>query len=200
MDMDQANTMRPMDAPNPAGTGVLGMWLFLSSLTMLFLAAIGGYVIIRLTGRYSPVAGVIHVPALLWASTLLVLGCSVAIQRALMNVRRQRLERFRQALGAALLLAGAFLAVQTPALVALLREHESLRASNIHLYGLMFMLILLHALHVAGGLIPLVVTCAQARRGRYDHEHHAPVRYLAMYWHFLDLVWVVMFTTFLALG
>ena len=40
----------------------------------------------------------------------------------------------------------------------------------------------------------------QGYRGAYDHENYLAVRHAALYWHFLDLVWLVMFLTFWALG
>ena len=48
-----------------------------------------------------------------------------------------------------------------------------------------FFLIIVHALHVVGGLVPLIVVTRNAHAGRYDHEYHGPVKRLAMYWHFL---------------
>jgi heme/copper-type cytochrome/quinol oxidase subunit 3 len=46
----------------------------------------------------------------------------------------------------------------------------------------------------------MAVTCNNAFHGRYDHERSAPVRYTAMYWHFLGVVWIVTFSVFMALG
>jgi heme/copper-type cytochrome/quinol oxidase subunit 3 len=63
----------------------------------------------------------------------------------------------------------------------------------LHLYGLIFFLILVHALHVVGGLVGLSVTTAHALQGRYDHERYGGVKHAAMYWHFLDAVWLVMY-------
>ena len=92
-----------------------------------------------------------------------------------------------------MLLAVGFLLVQTPSLMALLAQHHALQDEGIYLYGLVFFLILVHGLHVMGGILPLVNITVKAHRGRYDHEHHGPVKYIAMYWHFLDGVWVTMF-------
>jgi heme/copper-type cytochrome/quinol oxidase subunit 3 len=78
--------------------------------------------------------------------------------------------------------------------------HETLIDEQLHLYGMLFVLVLLHALHVIGGLIPMAVIGHHAWRGRYDHEHHAAVRFLAAYWHFLAAVWVIMFILFLVLA
>ena len=64
----------------------------------------------------------------------------------------------------------------------------------------LFMLILLHALHVVGGIIYLIMVQVGAVSGLYDHESHAPVKHAAIYWHFLDIVWILMFFTLKLLG
>jgi heme/copper-type cytochrome/quinol oxidase subunit 3 len=89
----------------------------------------------------------------------------------------------------------AFLAVQTPALIQLLNRHHVLVDSEggTALYGLIFMLVLVHAGHVLGGLPPLAVVTANVFRDRYDHEDHRGLSYVAGYWHFLDVVWLVLF-------
>jgi len=51
-----------------------------------------------------------------------------------------------------------------------------------------------HALHVIGGLVLLAVVTYKAFRGDYTSVYHPGVRYSAMYWHFLDAVWLIMFT------
>ena len=66
--------------------------------------------------------------------------------------------------------------------------------ANSSLYGFTFyMLTGLHGVQVIGGLIPLAVVTFQAFRGRYTATDHRGVTYGAMYWHFLDGMWLVMF-------
>jgi len=196
------------------------MWLFLAALTMLFASSLLGYFLIRLrlggeaaTSRTA--AAPLRLPWLLWISTLLLLGSSLAMQRALAAVRRERQRAFFTALLTATGLTVAFIAVQAPAMVQLLHQHGQIRSvaaasaaqiaaapgpgaapgagAAATLYGLIFFLVLLHALHVLGGLLAAGALLHGAWHHRYDHEHHAPVRHVAMYWHFLDAVWLVMF-------
>lgn len=190
----------------PAVVGTVGMWLFLAALFMLFAAAMLGFVIVRLQaenpgpGMSTPAvpAGSLHYPSLLWLSTLFVIGVSIALSRAVHFLRLERQAQFRGWLAASLVLALAFLATQAPAMGVLLLEHQQLRRSGLFLYGLVFILVLLHALHVLGGMVALVRVAVRGRHGVYDHEHYLPVLHAAMYWHFLDLVWLAMFLTFLA--
>jgi heme/copper-type cytochrome/quinol oxidase subunit 3 len=175
------------------------MWLFLISLSMLFGAAMVAYVVIRFTGSKSPDRGTLQFPDIFWLSTALVIGVSFAMSRALHALRREHQNPFRSWVRLSLALAIGFLIVQSPAMARLVVEHQHLRhqGSGMFLYGLVFFLVLLHALHVLGGMIALIRVGYQARRGAYDHEHYQPVRHAAMYWHFLDIIWILMFLTFL---
>ncbi|MDQ3331760.1 MAG: cytochrome c oxidase subunit 3, partial [Planctomycetota bacterium] len=68
---------------------------------------------------------------------------------------------------------------------------------TLHLEGLLFVLILLHALHFVAGMIALTIVTRRGLAGRYDHEYHGGVRLCALYWRFLDVVWIALFGTFL---
>ena len=177
----------------PPGTGTLGMSLFLAALVMLFAASLVGYIIIRIRGDSTDPLGHLDIPRGLWVSTALILASSFTVHRAVQNVRQERQTSFRNGLTITMLLAVGFLLVQTPSLMALLAQHRVLRDEHIYFYGLVFFLVLVHGLHVIGGLLPLANITVKAHRGHYDHEHHGPVKYIAMYWHFLDGVWVTMF-------
>jgi len=181
------------DFRTPRGTGTLGMTLFLISLGILFAASMVGYLIIRLTSDAGPPRGTLRLPLGLWISTAIILASSVTIHHALRNVRLDRQRAFRLAMLVTVLLGFAFLFVQGPNLYRLLQVHVSVRLQNIHLYGLVLLLIALHAAHVIGGLIALTLATGKAFKGRYDAASYEGVKYCVMYWHFLDVVWVVMF-------
>lgn len=195
----------------PPGTHALGMCLFLASLIVLFIAGMLAYIIIRITGTFehthpltgdiipatAPPLGTFSMPAVLWLSTGAILISSYTIHRALDNVVHERQMKFRQSLLATLLLSVPFFLAQGAGLAMMLREAAEIGAA---LQNAVVFLIIIHALHVIGGLLPLILITKRAHAGRYDHEYHQPVRNLALYWHFLDVVWMIMFATFLVLG
>jgi cytochrome c oxidase subunit 3 len=184
----------------PAGTGTVGMWLFLAALTTLFGATMIGYAVIRLTGSRSPHLHYLTFPWTLWISTALMLAASWTLHMAVVSVRRERQAQVRQYLLASMVLAIGFVVVQTPSLIILLRSHRVEHSSGVVLYGLAFVLILVHALHVVGGIIGLVSTVRHGMQGRYDHENYYGIKHAAMYWHFLDGVWIIMFLGMFFLG
>jgi cytochrome c oxidase subunit 3 len=51
----------------------------------------------------------------------------------------------------------------------------------------------LHAVHVAVGIVVLVIVGVRARQGAYSERYHAPITVAALYWHFVDVVWIFLF-------
>ena len=194
----------------PARVQAFGMWLFLTTLTILFASGMIAYVFIRLRGQGMPPPGALRdqiARPLLFVSTTAVLLASVTIHMALVKVRRERRGAFIKWLLATDALALLFLAIQTPAMWGLLASDVGaghalgqLGVRDTRLYGIIFFFVLVHAAHVLGGMIYLAMVTRRALAGRYDHEHVVGVRHAALYWHFLDLVWLFMFGTFLVVG
>ncbi len=184
----------PFDDPRARfQAGLFGMWLFLIALGVLFVATILGYLVVRIdNGDAFIPEGAPRPPALLLASTAALLLSSVTMQKAL---RAGRVGDPRQGglMLATLVLAVAFLAAQGFAWRELLAQQLTVSDS---LYGWTFYVLTgLHALHVLGGLPPMVVTTVRASRAAYTAENHRGIAYCAMYWHFLDGVWLVLYAT-----
>jgi heme/copper-type cytochrome/quinol oxidase subunit 3 len=183
------------------------MRLFLASLGMLFISGMLLYVLFR-SGSFgkSTIAPIVLPPGT-WFSTVVLIAGSFTIHRAVVSIRRERFGPFRAWLNATTALAALFLAIQFPCLWEILDSYRARQAQVLATHlpgqfapmpmdGLVFCLILLHALHVVGGIIAMSFVTANALRGRYDHESYMGVANAALYWHFLDVVWIVMFTVF----
>lgn len=205
--------------PVPHFTGTLATIWFISGLGMLFGALMLGYLAIRLTRRADVPIGDLHLPPLLWLSTALVLVASVTVQLAVRAIRRERQDLLRGWLVATLVVGLLFVFVQAPSLTTLVQEHlatmrqfdqaggggftDGMPSGTIRpqpFFGIIFVFILVHAAHVAGGIVQLVLVIRNAFAGRFDHEYYNPVKHTAMYWHFLDVVWLLMFGTMVTLG
>lgn len=177
--------------PLPAGTGLLGMWIFLAALGVFFAAAIAGYLAVRLRAESWPPPGMPALPAGLWLATALVLASSFTAETALRRIRAGLPSAMERHLAATLALLSAFLAVQAWNWWSLVQARV---AAQPNLYAFTFFLLTgLHAVHVAGGIVALAAVTAKALRGRYGSGFHPGVRYSALYVHFLGAVWVVVF-------
>lgn len=200
MELSADNTIQLTEEQKQTRTGRFGMWLFLAALTMLFAACVLGYVIIRLRVSHNLPMGKIHLPSVLWISTLAIMLSSLTIERACGFLTRNNFASFKQQLIWTDMLTAVFLATQIPGMVMLLKTHQRLIENGVAMYGMVFMVILLHALHVLGGIVPLVLINKHALTTGYTDKTFLPVRLLAMYWHFLGVVWIILFTLLFLMG
>lgn len=167
------------------------MLLFLASLAMGFGALFVAWFIMRGRAETWPPPGTPPLPHGLWLSTALILCSSGTMQWALSSVRRGRLSTLRWTMLATTLLAVGFVISQVANWgLAVAAEMPP----GLNMFTVLFYLLTgLHALHIVGGLVPLSIVTAKTFAGAYTATHHAGVGYCAMYWHFVDAVWVLMF-------
>lgn len=177
--------------------GKFGIGIFLASLGMLFGATLIAFVVLRLQiGRKWP--DLPPLPRILWLSTLAILLSSATMQWGIEAIRRGRRKSLRIAMLATVALGFAFLVMQSVAWIQWLPPAiERWSESNEWRFALMvfYVFTVIHAAHVVGGLVPMAVTTSRAMQGRYGPDDHAGVQYCAMYWHFLDAVWLALFAT-----
>jgi len=192
------STSEPSD-PRALGAGKLGMAIFLISLSVLFAGSLAGYLIIRFRAQSWRGADMPPLPTGLWLSTVMLIACSVAIHLALVKTRKDQPHAARRALVVGFALGLAFLINQALNWMSLAEAQLGPTARSLYAFTF-YMLTGLHAAHVVGGLIQLSVVTTRAFRGRYSAAVHPGVTYAAMYWHFLDVVWLVMFFVMLMLS
>ncbi len=163
----------------------VGLWVFIGVASTLFALFLLAYVM-RLSGSDG---AAIALPWQLWLSTALLAAGSVLLQRA----------HARRAAARALLLAGgacviAFLAAQGWAWHAL--QAADVRLASHPAASFFYLLTALHGLHVAGGLAAWEVTLQAVSRQAGPGPTDWRVALCARYWHFLFVVWVVLFAAF----
>lgn len=179
--------------PRVPGAGSFGLTLFLISLGVFFAAALIAYLGVRLQSPLWPPPGSPALPAGTGWATVCILALSVAMQSAYEAARRGRVVGLRIALGVAGMLALAFLVLQVANWRAL--SAGALEGGPRQFAGTFLLLTAMHALHVLGGLIPLGLVIWRAGQGRYTWADYAGVRHCTVYWHFLGVVWLVLYTT-----
>lgn len=170
----------------------LGMIIALGSWAMMFGALFFAYFGTRARAVVWPPVGSPHLPLAMPAlNTLVLLLSSVAL---VMGIRALRVGKRRELapwIGLAWILGAAFIGLQYWVWRDLWRA-GLLPSSG--LYGSIFYgLTGLHALHVLAGLIVLLVVFIRALSGRYTEHNVVRVSVCAMFWHFVDVVWVLMF-------
>lgn len=179
----------------------IGLILFLSSLGTVFAAIIVAVVSVRLLGaapeRWRP-PGSAALPWELVISTALLLVGSVTIEVARRAARDGAHDRLVRWLRVTTVLGGAFVLSQAWCWIRLL---DTGMAPTHSLYGWVFtVLTVLHVIHVVVGMAILGLVTLRAEARRYTIREHAGVRDAAVYWHFLDAVWIVLVITLWAIG
>ena len=173
----------------------LGGWLFLLSLLIFFLTSILLYTIYAFWRRDDP-QSTAPLPAAFLLSTICLLFVSVLMHLASRTIRREHRRTTCTLLVASGIAATIFMAIQYDAMAEMLGGPGLRGGTGKGVAGMVTVLALLHALHVAGGVVALGLVSVRSLLGRYDHERHWPVDFAAQYWHFLDAVWLCMLAAF----
>lgn len=170
----------------------LGMWLFLASEVMFFTGLIGSYIVLRFGSPTWPAPGqILNVP--LTAFNTFVLICSsVTMVKAFAAIEDGNQGGLKKWLFATVCLGLLFLSIQGYEYQKLLHHGLTITGS---LYGSCFYTLTgFHGAHVSIGVLCMMFTTLKAFLGRYSQEYHYGVEIMGLYWHFVDLVWIILFT------
>jgi len=187
-------------------SGKLAMWLFLASDAMGFMGLIGAYMVLRISTDNWKVEALdpnfgINLTAFM---TFLLIVSSVTMVKALSAIQRGDQKGLTRWLGFTILGGLTFLGLQVYEWTHFIGEMNGLLAAspladatNVGRTGFQqtfFTLTGFHGLHVLSGVIYLSCIWIAAKRGRYTKASHSPVELVGLFWHFVDLVWIVLFT------
>jgi cytochrome c oxidase subunit 3 len=163
--------------------GALALWVFLSTVVMLFAAFASAYLIRRTGMDWTPVS----LPPVLWVNTCVLAASSMALE----NARRGRLGRPQASwVGMTLLLGLLFLAGQGAAWVELARRGILVRTGPYSSF--LYILSGLHGIHLIGGILFLSATLGTMIRSG-PAQAVRRLRLCATYWHFLGALWLFLF-------
>lgn len=171
----------------------VGIWLFIASEVMLFGSFFSAYALLR-TGAPSwpDQSSVVSVP-LAGLNTIILLSSSVTVAMAWRSLKADRLSRYRQLMGVTVALGTTFLVVKMIEYAD--KAAQGLLPATSNFLGLYFTMTGLHALHVAGGVIVNAYLFGPGARMWHTHPKRFTnrVQIAALYWHFVDVIWVLLF-------
>jgi heme/copper-type cytochrome/quinol oxidase subunit 3 len=187
--------VEPAETPlTPESWGKLGMWLFLAGDAMSFGCLIVGYGILRYASKSWPVPSEVLGINLTAFMTFLLIVSSVWMVLSLSAIQKGDKRRFQKFLGLTILGGVLFLGCQAYEWNHLINHtlpEHNLSFSNHLFASTFFVLTGFHGLHVTGGVLYNTAVLAAVSRGRYVAKH---VEIAGLYWHFVDLVWILIFT------
>ncbi len=190
--MSAATVSRERAAPREMTSPILGMVLFVASEAMFFAAFFGAYFTIRAASSEWPPKGTPHLEVgIATVLTVVLVSSSVVLQFGLRAIRTRGPRRAMVWLGATIVLGISFLLLQ-------LYDYSQLGFGvKDGTFGTLFYVMTgLHMAHVFGGVVFLSLVFGQAGAGLLSPARHEPMEAGAIYWHFVDVVWLCLFTVF----
>jgi cytochrome c oxidase subunit III len=177
--------------------GRVGMFSLIAAESAIFTIFVVAYIFYLGKSLSGPTPQqVLHLPIF---NTICLLSSSLTIHLALNGLRAGKNAAFKFFWFLTLALGAIFLIGTGREWYHLIYE-EGLTIST-NLFGTTYYsLVGLHAFHVTVGLVGLGVVMVLALAGRVKQEHARQVDVLSLYWHFVDAVWVVVFTTVYIVG
>lgn len=182
---------QPLAAGLDIPTGKFGMWVFLISEIMFFTGLIGSYIVLRLGSAHWPQPGTVLNTALLGVNTLVLLTSSLTMALGLNAIQQGNQAGLKRYLGLTVLLGATFLGIKIADYIHMWHKGFTLDSS---LFGSCYYLLTgFHGLHVLSGVILMLYLLAAAGRGDFTSQSHSKIECSGLYWHFIDIVWVVLF-------
>lgn len=188
--------------------GKFAMWLFLASDAMGFVGLVSTYIVLRWANpaeTWRPLAGDWSVaghgsttglpqldPILTGFNTFLLIVSSFTMVLALDACQKGNQKKLLTYLGATALCGAVFLGVQVYEYNALI--HHGLAIWHHPYAATFYVCTSFHGMHVLAGVIYLTVMWLNALKGKYGPHNSSPVELVGLFWHFVDLVWIIIFT------
>lgn len=170
----------------------LAMWLFLASDCLLFGALISTYVLYRGASVEGPFPNDVFDIPYTSVSSFVLLASSLTMVLALSALQRGNVGQSRVWLLATALLGMTFVGGQVYEFTAFHNEGLSL---TTNVFGTSFYVLTgFHGTHVGVGILMLLTLVSLSLAGRLGPERAEAVELVGLYWHFVDVVWIVIFT------
>ena len=160
------------------------LWVGIGSLLMMFAGLTSAYIVKRNQANWQT----FDLPQFFWYSTVAVLLSSVTIYLAEKAFKQREMKKYRSLVIATLVLGVLFIVLQILGFQQLCANQITL-TGNVS-YSFMYVIVGLHAAHVLGGLIALIVLFAKAFNTKTRFYDSVPVELVSTYWHFVDVLWI----------
>jgi heme/copper-type cytochrome/quinol oxidase subunit 3 len=168
----------------------VAMWVFLGSECLFFGTLISTFLLYRTRTGDGPTAGeIFDIP---FTSSFILLMSSLTMVLAHHAAGRKDWRRMRVWLLATALLGMTFLAGQVFEFTEF--AHEGLTVTTSPFASSFFVLTSFHGGHVAIGVLMLLATAFMSYTGRFREGEGMSIELVGLYWHFVDIVWIVIFT------
>jgi cytochrome c oxidase subunit 3 len=172
------------------------LWVAIASILMMFAGLTSAFIVkSNLVGWRQ-----IDMPNIFWGSTAVIMASSITMQMALRSFRQRHMSAYRLLIAITLILGIVFIVLQWFGFKELW-EVQRITFRGVSGAGqFLYVIFGLHAIHVIGGVITLLVMFFKAYFGKLKLYSPAPVEVAATYWHFVDLLWIYLLVFFIVIG
>ncbi len=166
------------------------IWVAIVSMVMVFAGLTSAYVVRMQAGDW------LHfdLPKLFYVSTAIIIISSVSMNWVLSSAKKNDFNSMKLAASITLLLGIAFIVCQFKAWGILYEQKVFFAGSYSNAAGsFLYILTGLHMLHLVAGILALLVVWVKTLGKRYNSENHYGIKICAVFWHFLDALWIFLF-------
>jgi cytochrome o ubiquinol oxidase subunit 3 len=174
------------------GGTLIGFWIYLMSDCLLFAVLFATYGVLGHNYAAGPSGADLFDLRLVALNTSLLLLSSITYGFAMLEMGKERIDATLKWLAITGLFGAAFVAIELYEFAHLIREGATPQRSAF--LSSFFVLVGTHGLHVTFGLVWLVTLMVQVRRLGLIAANQRRLMCLSMFWHFLDVVWIGVFT------
>jgi cytochrome o ubiquinol oxidase subunit 3 len=183
---------------HPENGTLLGFWLYLMSDCLVFASLFATYAVLGRNYAGGPTGAQLFDLPLVALNTSLLLLSSITYGFAMLEMQKKQLRATLVWLGITGLLGAGFIGLELFEFVHLIAEGAGPQRSGF--LTAFFSLVGTHGLHVTFGIIWLVTLMVQLRKHGLTPENGRRLMCLSMFWHFLDVVWIGVFTFVYLMG
>lgn len=167
------------------------LWVAIGSIIMMFAGLTSAYIVKRQQPNWTS----FNMPVIFWYSTGVMLLSSLTIQMSLRAFKNREMGKYRRLITLTALLGIVFIGMQVIGFSQLWNSGIKLAGAGAGQF--LYIITGLHALHVIGGVIALLVMFFRAFSSRSRNYNAVPVEVASTYWHFVDLLWIYLFIFFI---
>ncbi|MEO6232903.1 MAG: heme-copper oxidase subunit III [Ferruginibacter sp.] len=160
------------------------LWVGIASIIMMFAGLTSAYIVKRNQANWTS----FKLPEMFWYSTAVIIISSLTLYLAQNAFKQREMSKYRSLVVATLLLGMLFIALQVIGFNQLWENGITL-TKNVS-FSFLYVIVGLHALHVVGGLIALIILFLKAFSNKVRNYNIVPIEVISTYWHFVDVLWI----------
>ena len=183
---------------HPENSTALGFWLYLMSDCLVFACLFATYAVLGRNYAGGPTGAELFDLPLVAVNTSLLLLSSITYGFSMLEMQHKRLRNTLLWLGLTGILGACFIGFELYEFIHLMHEGAGPQRSGF--LTAFFTLVGTHGLHVTFGIVWLITLMAQAGKHGLTAENQRRLMCLSMFWHFLDVVWIGVFTFVYLMG